>query len=124
MSRPALRFWGTAAAVAIVFSALVPVLFPYALVGRDPVADRDAMWMLVVFTTGVMMVLFGVAALIGGKRSVGVRDVVEAGSVSQALARQGRGEAAPGSMYNVAVWTVVTGALLLLIYFALWLALR
>ncbi|HEX8395360.1 MAG TPA: hypothetical protein VF665_23625 [Longimicrobium sp.] len=124
MSRPALRFWATAAGAAIGFAALVPVLFPYALVGRDPVADRDAVWMLVVFTAGVMMVLFGAAALIGGKRSVGVRDVVEAGSVSQALARQGKAEAAPGYVHNVAVWTVATGALLLLIYFALWIALR
>lgn len=124
MTRPALRFWGSAAAVAIGFAALVPVLFPYSLVGRDPVRDRNVMWMLVVFTTGVMMVLFGVAALIGGKRSVGVRDVVEAGSVGQALARQGKGETTPGYVYNVAVWTVATGALLLLIYFALWILLR
>ncbi|MBB4639140.1 hypothetical protein [Longimicrobium terrae] len=125
MNRPALRFWASAAGVAIGFAALVPVAFPYGLVGRDAATDRDAVWLLVVFTAGMMMILFGAAALLGGRRALGVTDVVDAGSVSRALARAGKdGETAPGYVNNAAVWTVVTGALLLLIYFALWMTLR
>jgi hypothetical protein len=123
---PALKFWGSAALVAIAFAALVPVLFPFRALGMDPALERDHVWLLMVFTAGMMMVLFGASGLIAGKRSVGVRDVVEAGGVRQALDRAAEREErrAAGYTSNAAVWTIATGALLLAAYFALWVALR
>ena len=113
------RFWGSAAAASIGFAALVPL--PIAL---SPAQDRHHVWLLTVFTAGVMLSLFGLAALIGGRRSVGLRDVIEAKGVVNALRRveQDRGESPPYTS-NAAVWCIVTGALLLVVYFALWMAL-
>lgn len=118
---PALRFWGSAAAASIGFAALVPLLIAVA----NPAEDRHFVWLLTVFTAGVMLALFGVAALIGGRRSVGLRDVIEAKGVVNALRRVGqedRGESPPYTS-NAAVWCIVTGALLIVVYFALWTAL-
>lgn len=116
---PALRFWGSAAAVSIGFAALVPI--PIAL---SPAEDRYRVWLLTVFTAGVMMALFGLAALISGRRSVGLRDVIEAKGVVNALRRvdQDRGESQAYTA-NAAVWCIVTGALLVVVYFALWMGL-
>jgi hypothetical protein len=116
----ALRFWGSAAAVSIGFAALVPLLISAA----NPVEDHRFVWLLTVFTTGVMLALFGLAALIGGRRSVGLRDVIEARGVVNALRRveQDRGESPPYTS-NAAVWCIVTGALLIVVYLALWMAL-
>jgi hypothetical protein len=122
---PAQRFWASAAAVAIVFPALVPVLFPFRALGMDRALERDHVWLLMVFTAGVMMVLFGASGLIAGKRSVGVRDVVDAGGVRQALDRASeREERRADYTHNAAVWTIVTGAMLLAAYIVLWVALR
>lgn len=117
---PALRFWGSAAAVSIGFAALVPLL----IAAANPVEDHDFVWLLTVFTAGVMMALFGLAALIGGRRSVGLRDVIDAKGVANALRRVGQ-DGAENSPYtsNAAVWCIVTGALLIVVYFALWMAL-
>jgi uncharacterized membrane protein (DUF373 family) len=114
------RFWGSAAAVSIGFAALVPLLISAA----DPLEDHRFVWLLTVFTAGVMLALFGLAALIGGRRSVGLRDVIEARGVVNALRRveQDRTES-PAYTANAAVWCIVTGALLVVIYFALWMAL-
>jgi hypothetical protein len=70
------------------------------------------------------VVLFGLAAWIGGRRSVGLRDVIEAGGVQQAINRAGERDSddAPYTR-NAAVWCIVTGCLLLLIYFVLYAAL-
>jgi hypothetical protein len=116
---PALRFWGSAAAASIGFAALVPI--PIAL---SPADDRHHVWLLTVFTAGVMMALFGLAALISGRRSVGFRDIMDAGSVGDALRRAGQNRAeSPAYTANAAVWCIVTGALLIVVYFALWMAL-
>lgn len=125
MNRPALRFWGSAAGAAVVFAALVPVLMPFRALGLDPAVERDFVWLLTIFCTGVMLILFGASAWISGKRSIGLRDVVEAGGVPQALDRAAaRGEAEEGRYTeNAAAWCVVTGALLLLIYALLYAAL-
>lgn len=124
MNRSALRFWGSAAGVSIAFAALVPVLFPFRAIGLDPAAEREFVWLLTVFCTGIMLLLFGLSAWIGGRRSVGLRDVLEAGGVRQALDRADRRDVgdAPYTR-NAAVWCSVTGALLLLIYFVLYAAL-
>ena len=117
---PALRFWGSAAAASIVFTALVPLL-----VAASPADDPRRVWLLTVFVAGVMLALFGIAALISGQRSVGMRDILDAGGVRQALERAERREAgSPAYTHNAAVWCVVTGALLMASYFALWMALR
>jgi Ca2+/H+ antiporter len=124
VNRSALRFWGSAAAASIAFAALVPLLIPYRAIGLDPAAERDFVWQLSVFCTGVMLVLFGLGAWISGRRSIGLRDVMEAGGVRQALDRAGQRDAgdAPYTR-NAAVWCTVTGALLLIIYFVLYAAL-
>jgi hypothetical protein len=125
VNRSALRFWGSAAGVSIAFSALVPLLFPFRAMGMDAAVERQRVWLVVVFYTGVLMILFGVGAWISGRRSVGLRDIVDAGGVSQALHRANAARAAeePGYTRNAAAWTVVTGVLLLVIYFALFAAL-
>ncbi|MBW3573058.1 MAG: hypothetical protein KY467_18330 [Gemmatimonadetes bacterium] len=116
---PALRFWGSAAAASIGFAALAPL--PIAL---SPAADRHHVWLLTVFTAGVMLALFGAAALISGRRSVGMRDIIDAGGVRQALERAGRDRVeSPPYTSNAAVWCIVTGGLLMVVYFALWMAL-
>jgi Na+/melibiose symporter-like transporter len=116
---PALRFWGSAAGACIAITALAPVI-----IALSPAEDRQRVWLLTVFTGGVMLVLFGAAALISGRKSVGLRDVIEAKGVGPALARvrQDRTES-PAYTHNAAAWCVVTGALLIAAYFALWMAL-
>jgi hypothetical protein len=124
MMTPALRFWGSAALVSIVYSAVVPLLFPYGLIGLDRAADRERVWLLVVFTTGVMFLLFGLSVLIGF-RGVGLREVIEAGGAQRALERHRAGKVDDGAPYthNFAWWCVATGALLVVVYFALYAAL-
>lgn len=124
MNRSAMRFWGSAAGVSIAFAALVPVLFPFGAIGLPP-EEHDFAWLLTVFCTGVMLALFGLSAWLGGRRGIGMRDVVEAGGVTQALQRAGRGKSGDEDSYtdNAAAWCVVTGVLLLVIYFALYAAL-
>ena len=119
---PEARFWGSAAAVSIVFAALAPFLVPYRAIGLDPAADRDFVWLLTVFCAGVLLILFGTGALISGRRSVGVRDVIDAGGVRQAVDRARAAGPKEESRYteNAAVWCLVTGVLLLVIYFALY----
>lgn len=123
MNRAALRFWGSAAGVSIVFAALVPVLMPYAAMGIPP-EEREFSWLLTVFCIGVMLILFGLSAWIGGRRTIGLRDVLEAGGVRQALNRADQRDVgdAPYTR-NAAVWCSVTGVLLLVIYFVLYAAL-
>ena len=125
MNRAALRFWGSAAGVSIAFAALVPALFPFRALGLDPAADRERIWLLTVFTAGVMLGLFGLSGWIGGRRAVGMRDIVEAGGARQAMERAARGDDPPAAGYtsNAAAWCIVTGVLLLVIYFALYAAL-
>lgn len=125
MNRRALRFWGSAALASILFTALVPVVVPYRAIGLDPAAERDFVWLLTVFCTGVMLVLFGMGAWIGGKRSVGLRDIADAGGVGPALERARAARPSDEGRYteNAAAWCVVTGVLLLTIYFALYAAL-
>jgi hypothetical protein len=123
VNRPALRFWASAALVSIAFAALVPVLFPFRAIGLDPAAEREEVWLIVVFCTGVMLVLFGLGAWIGGRRPIGLREVLDAGGVKQALDRTERERSRAdeaGYTHNAAAWCVATGALLIVIYFALY----
>jgi hypothetical protein len=122
VNRAAMRFWGSAAVASIAFAALVPLLFPFRAIGLDPATERERIWLVVVFYTGVLLVLFGLGAWISGRRSVGLRDIYEAGGVKQALDRAGATKSADEAGYtqNAAAWCVVTGVLLLVIYFALY----
>ena len=122
MERP-LTFWGSALGVAMAFAGLVPVLFPFARLGLVTDADRDRVWLLVVFTAGVMAILFGAAAWVGGPRMVTLRDVLEGGGIAQARAQREKAERARGDRPrygNPATWVVATGGFLLTIYFLLW----
>jgi hypothetical protein len=120
------RFWGSAVGVAVVYAALVPWLFPFGAAGMDPATERERVWLVVVFYTGVLAILFGLGALISGPRVVSVRDVAEAGGVAEALDAARRARADPTGRAlrwrNFATWTIAFGATLLLGYFALWIA--
>jgi hypothetical protein len=123
VTRPGLRFWGSAVLTAVVIAALVPLLFPFRALGLDPAVDRARVWLLTVFCTGVMAVLFGVSGLLGA-RFVGVRDVIEAKSAAIAIERQRQSrEGVTRGWRNAGGWTVAAGASLVAIYFLLWLVL-
>lgn len=122
MGRP-LSFWGSAAGVAMAFASLVPFLFPFARLGAVTAADRDHIWLLVVFTAGVMAILFGAAAWVAGPKMLTLRDVVESGGVVQARAareKADRARAATPRYGNAATWLIATGGFLVGIYFVLW----
>lgn len=123
---PALRFWGSAALVSIGYAAAVPLLFPFGLIGLDRATERDGVWLLVVFCTGVLLLLFGLSSLGPGFRGMGLREVIEAGGARQALEREQSRKKIDGTPYtgNFAWWCVAAGALLLVIYFALFATLR
>lgn len=121
MRRP-LVYWGTAVLAALAFAALVPVLFPFRALGLDPAADRDRIWLLTVFCTGVMAILFGASGALGA-RFVGLRDVLEHRSATIAIERerQARDGTNACGRRNPGLWTVAAGASLIAIYFVLWL---
>ena len=117
-------FWGSTVGAAVVFTLLVPVLFPFRALGLDPAADRDRIWLLTVFCAGVMALLFGLSGALGG-RFLGIRDVYFAGSAHKAVERHKQsGEALKHRGWmNAGVWTVAFGGSLMAIYFVLFLAL-
>jgi hypothetical protein len=123
VTRSALRFWGSAVLAAAIFAALVPLLFPFRALGLDPAADRARIWLLTVFCTGVMAILFGASGLIG-VRVLGIRDVVEAKSATLAIERQRQArEGMVRGWRNAGGWTVAAGASLIALYFVLWMVL-
>lgn len=121
MSRPA-RFWGSAVAVVLVFALAAALLLPYEALQLRTEADRWRAWLLTLWTGGVMGVLFGLAGLLGFVSPVGVRDVVEAGSVARAKEERRTSLSAGLSGFhgNFAWWMISTGALLIGLYFASW----
>ncbi|HSU13940.1 hypothetical protein [Longimicrobium sp.] len=116
----ALVFWGSAPLAAAVFAALVPLLFPFRALGMDPAVDRPRVWLLAVFCAGVMVLLFGVSGLLGG-RFLGLRDVLEHRSATIAIERerQARDGSRARGRRNPGAWTVTAGASLIVIYFVL-----
>lgn len=125
MNRP-LRFWGSAAAAALLFAVAAALLLPYEALGLATEAARWRAWLLFLWTGGVMCVLFGVTGLLGFLSPAGVREVVEAGSVTKAMEerRAARRTGGGGFHGNFAWWLVATGGLLIATYFAVWGILR
>lgn len=127
MTRQALRFWGWSAAVALGFAGLTAVALPYGRLGLVEAADREAGWLVTVWSAGVMAVLFGLSGVIGWSSGIGIRDVFRAGSVRAArAAREKEKEAAlaQGVHSHFGWWLVATGLMLICIYFVAWLILR
>lgn len=122
MSRAALRFLGSALGMALAVAATVALFFPYRAVGALSGAERERIWLLTVWTAGVLAVLFGLTARLGWARGMGVREVSEAGSFRAALDALRRSERA-ATVRQADVWIIATGVFLIGIYFAGWLLL-
>lgn len=117
----ALRFWGWAAGVAATVAVAAALLLPYEAIGLRTEPERERAWLLTVWTAGVAAVLFGATARLGA-RGLGLRDVLDAGSVRGAVdARRSAERAGAGGRLDL--WLVATGGILVGIYFAGWLLL-
>ena len=121
MSNTAIRFWASAIVLALVFAAAAAFLFPFEALGRDAPEERVRVWLLTLWTAGVLAVLFGLAGLLAFATPLGFREVHDAGSVT--AAREARVQARPrgqGFHENFAWWLVCTGLVLILLYFVAW----
>ncbi len=127
MSRQIRIFWGTALGVALGFALLAALLLPFDALGLVTVQERERAWLLTVWTGGVLAVLFGLSALLGTFSGLGFREVMEAGSVQQAIETHRRSLTKWGDgafHHSFAWWVITTGGLLVAIYFTAWLMLR
>ncbi len=120
--RGGLRFWGWAVGAALVFAALAALLLPYGALGLRTPPERERASLLTVWTAGVMAVLFGLTARIGGLGGIGWREVEEAGSVREAIEARRRSESAELTR-RADLWVIAFGCALIAIYFAGWLVL-
>ena len=121
MSRAAVRFWGVALAVAAGWAVASSLLVSVEPLGFDTGAERLRVWLLTLWTSGVMAICFGAAGILGFSAPLGFREVAEAGSLTEAVAarrRAGRGSQA--FHRNFAWWMIVTGAMLIGTYFLAW----
>ena len=116
------RFWSAAILAPLAFAVATYWLIPYASLGLDGAGDRDRVWLLTLWTAGVMAICFGSAGILSSITPLGFRDVAEAGSLLAAreARREGHRNRSMG-IYNFAGWTVIAGAMLLVIYFIAWL---
>lgn len=118
MSRPVVRFWLSSVVVVLVYAVVAAWLFPYEALRLETGADRHRVWLLCLWTGGVLGICFGLAALIGFGAPLGVREVVEAGSVTKAAEARRQARRQEGGFHsNFAWWLVVTGGLLVATYF-------
>jgi hypothetical protein len=116
-------FWLGAAAVAIVTAAALAVIFPYGALGIESAAERRQAWHLTLWTSGVLAICFGSAGLLNSFSAIGIRDVVEYGSVIDAVeAKRSSRDSNESNFYNFAGWLVTTGFMLVGIYFMAWLS--
>lgn len=121
MRREVLRFWLAAAGVASVWTVLTSILLPYQALGLVSGAERSHAWLLTLWTSGVLAICFGSAGLIGHLTPLGFREVAEAGSLTQAIEDRRRSRRQGGNFHsNFAWWLIVTGGLIILIYFGVW----
>jgi hypothetical protein len=121
------RFWGLAVGAAALFALLSALLLPFDVLGIHTAAERQRAWLLTLWTAGVLAILFGAAALLGAFGGIGAREVIAAGSVHEAVDREQKARRRWGGASfhtSFAWWTITTGALLIVIYFVAWIALR
>lgn len=127
MNRQRLVFWGSALAVAGLFAALTAAFLPYDLLRLQTPGERERAWLLTLWTGGLMAVLFGLSARLGAFGGIGVREVIEAGSLKAAAEmnrerlKQGGGDEFSA---RFDAWLMSTGGILIGIYFVAWLGLR
>lgn len=116
------RFWVTVVLVVLVFAVASALLLPYEALQLRTEAERWQAWLLTLWTGGVMSILFGLSGLLGFLSPVGVREVVEAGSVAKAMETlKSVRQLAGGDFHgNFAWWLVSTGAVLIAVYFVSW----
>jgi amino acid transporter len=126
VKRNFLVFWGSALAVAVTFAALAAAFLPYESLRLNTAAERERAWLLTVWTGGVISVLFGLSARLGAFTGVGFREVMEAGSVRQAVEMHRERTKPTDSDFarNFDGWLMTTGGMMIAIYFVAWLALR
>lgn len=103
------------------FAALAAWLFPYGALGIEGAPERHRIWLLTLWSAGVMAICFGAAGLLAGVTPLGFRDVAEAGSVDGAIeSRRASLRDRSADFFNFAGWTTSVGLSLLLIYFVAW----
>lgn len=121
MRREVVRFWGSAVLVAAGWAVASSVLFPYESLGMVTGADRSRVWLLTLWSSGMMAICFGIAGILGYSSPLGFKEVAESGSLTQAFEARRRSRRQAGSFYsNFAWWLIVTGAMLIAIYFLVW----
>ena len=121
MTREAVRFWVAAALAAGGWAVACSTLFPYEALGLETGAERGRVWLLTLWTSGVMAICFGVAGILGYAGPLGFKEVADAGSLTQAMEARRRARRGVGSLHrNFAWWLIVTGAMLIGIYFLAW----
>ncbi len=124
--RRAALFWGTSLAVAGAFSAAAAWLLPYEWLGLASAAEKRRAWLVTLWSGGVFGLLLGVSALLGVFTGLGLRDLLRFETLksvreaSDERARLWRDSLAAGFHGNFGWWTVATGGLLILAYFAAW----
>jgi hypothetical protein len=127
VNRRQLKFWGSAVAVAVAFAAATAAFFPYESLRLTTAAERERAWLLTLWTAGVVAILFGLSARLGAFGGIGLREVVDAGSVQEAtrLHRE-RVKSTQQDDFASAFdgWLMVTGAMLIGVYFVAWIWLR
>jgi hypothetical protein len=125
VNRSIVVFWGSALGVAIVFAAGAAAFLPYESLRLFTAAERERAWLLTVWTGGVVAVLFGLSARLGAFTGIGFREVVEAGSVRQAMDVHRERTKPTDSEFarRFDAWLIATGGMLIAIYFAAWLTL-
>jgi hypothetical protein len=114
------HFWGSSFLAAAAFGALLGLLFPFGALGLETSAERNQVWLLTLWTSGVMAICFGASGLLIAITPIGFKDVVEAGSVVGAIEARRAERQTDSPFYNFAGWTVATGLFLILIYFVVW----
>jgi hypothetical protein len=121
MTRDAVRFWVAAVAAAGAWAVATSLLISVDGLGFETGAERLRVWLLALWTSGVMAICFGAAGLLGYGAPLGFREVAEAGSLTEAMAarRQAARQSHPFHR-NFAWWLIVTGALLIGTYFLAW----
>jgi hypothetical protein len=129
-------FWASAVATALAIAAGAAFLFPYEALGIHGSAERERVWLAALWTGGVLLILFGLSALLGWGGGLGFRDVYDSMRVSpgrgvdearrrvQERIEQSRRRVSTAFHGNFAWWVVSTGVLLILTYFAGWVVLR